>query len=182
MIFTIIPHLSSSHRLLGAHLPLGPVCLVCIPHHILPPPHRWWNVCGLADPGQGCVLAPIFVLTNWRGLDTDRPTHTICQRCGGGGRRPICFADRLFLSDPTSNYHWALNISGSTFSRPFEFRPLLRGIVSFTHAVAALIRCFALVTVARAESQLVNRGHATHCTSEDVFAFWSVVCCPLVCC
>jgi hypothetical protein len=55
--------------------------------HILPPPHRSWNIFGTADPGQGCVLAPIFVLTNWLGLDADQPAHTILERCGGGGGR-----------------------------------------------------------------------------------------------
>jgi hypothetical protein len=55
---------------------------------------------------------------------------------------------------PVSNSQFsseASNISGGAFSRLFEFQSLvlLAGTVSFTHAVAALIRCFALSTVAR---------------------------------
>jgi hypothetical protein len=52
---------------------------------------------------------------------------------------------------------------------------VLAGTVSFTHAVAALIRCFAVVTVARADPQLVNRGHATLCTFADVGAVGSLL-------
>jgi hypothetical protein len=70
-------------------------------------------------------------------------------------------------------------IDGCAFSRLFEFQSLmfLAGTVSFTHAVAALIRCFAVVTVARADPQLVNRFSATLCTFADVGA---VVRCQLL--
>jgi uncharacterized MnhB-related membrane protein len=44
---------------------------------------------------------------------------------------------------------WQSIISGGAFSRLFEFQFLvfLAGTVSFTHAVAALIRCSALSTL-----------------------------------
>ena len=37
---------------------------------------------GPGDPGQGCVPARIFVLTNSPGLDADQPAHTLGHRDG----------------------------------------------------------------------------------------------------
>jgi hypothetical protein len=94
---------------------------------------------GTADPGQGCVLAPIFVLTNWLGLDADQPAHTIRERCGGGGRQHApsskfsCLKLTSFHRPATSRQYLQPTIRVSTrlVLMPGSSHSLMRRLASF---------------------------------------------------
>jgi len=46
----------------------------------------------------------------WPGLDADQPTHTLCQRCGGGGWRPVSFAAGHAVDGRASRRKFVLGI------------------------------------------------------------------------